>query len=49
MPQMTAVQLRSPGAPFEVVAREIPAPGANQIRIKIQACGVSHSDLFVKE
>ena len=49
MPQMTAVQLRSPGAPFEVVTREIPAPGYNQIRIKVQACGVCHSDLFVKE
>ena len=49
MPQMTAVQLRSPGAPFEVVTREIPAPGANQIRIKVQACGVCHSDMFVKE
>lgn len=49
MSQMTAVQLRSPGAPFEIVTREIPAPGANQVRIKIQACGVCHSDLFVKE
>ena len=49
MPQMTAVQLRSPGAPFEVVTREIPAPGANQIRIRVQACGICHSDVFVKE
>ena len=49
MPKMTVVQLRSPGAPFEVVTREIPAPGANQIRIKVQACGICHSDLFVKE
>ncbi len=49
MPQMTAVQLRSPGAPFEVVTREIPAPGANQVRIRVQACGVCHSDVFVKE
>ncbi len=49
MPKMTVVQLRSRGAPFEVVTREIPAPGANQIRIKVQACGICHSDLFVKE
>ncbi len=49
MPQMTAVQIRSPGAPFEVINREIPAPGANQIRIRVQACGVCHSDVFVKE
>jgi len=49
MAQMTAVHIRSPGAPFEVVKREIPAPGANQIRIRVQACGICHSDLFVKE
>jgi D-arabinose 1-dehydrogenase-like Zn-dependent alcohol dehydrogenase len=49
MPQMTAIQLRSPGSPFEVVKRDIPAPGANQVRIKVQACGICHSDLFVKE
>jgi D-arabinose 1-dehydrogenase-like Zn-dependent alcohol dehydrogenase len=49
MAQMTAVQISRPGAPFEVVAREIPAPGPNMVRIKVQACGVCHSDLFVKE
>ena len=49
MPQMIAVQIRAPGAPFEVVTREIPAPGANQVRIRVQACGICHSDLFVKE
>ncbi|HEY6085532.1 MAG TPA: alcohol dehydrogenase, partial [Nitrospira sp.] len=49
MPQMTAVQIRSPGTPFEVIKREIPAPGTNQVRIKVQACGVCHSDLFVKD
>jgi D-arabinose 1-dehydrogenase-like Zn-dependent alcohol dehydrogenase len=49
MPQMTAVHISRPGAPFEVVAREIPAPGPDMVRIKVQACGVCHSDLFVKE
>jgi D-arabinose 1-dehydrogenase-like Zn-dependent alcohol dehydrogenase len=49
MAQMTAVQISRPGAPFEVVAREIPEPGPNTVRIKVQACGVCHSDLFVKE
>src|SRR5215471_12027425 len=49
MPQMIAVQIPSPGAPFEVVKREIPAPGVNQVRIRVQACGICHSDLFVKE
>jgi D-arabinose 1-dehydrogenase-like Zn-dependent alcohol dehydrogenase len=49
MPQMTAVQISHPGAPFEVVKREMPSPGLNQVRIKVQACGICHSDLFVKE
>jgi D-arabinose 1-dehydrogenase-like Zn-dependent alcohol dehydrogenase len=49
MPQMMAAQIRSPGAPFEVVQREIPVPKENQVRIKVQACGVCHSDMFVKE
>jgi D-arabinose 1-dehydrogenase-like Zn-dependent alcohol dehydrogenase len=49
MAQMTAVQISRAGAPFEVVTREVPAPGPNQVRIKVQACGVCHSDVFVKE
>jgi D-arabinose 1-dehydrogenase-like Zn-dependent alcohol dehydrogenase len=49
MAQMTAVQISRPGAPFEVVKREVPAPGPNQVRIKVQACGICHSDMFVKE
>lgn len=49
MPQMTAVQISAAGAPFEVVRREIPTPGANQVRIRVQACGICHSDVFVKE
>jgi D-arabinose 1-dehydrogenase-like Zn-dependent alcohol dehydrogenase len=49
MPQMIAAQIRSPGAAFEVVKREIPAPGPNQVRLKVQACGICHSDMFVKE
>jgi D-arabinose 1-dehydrogenase-like Zn-dependent alcohol dehydrogenase len=49
MSQMTAVEIRSPGTPFEVVMREIPEPGPNRVRIRVQACGVCHSDVFVKE
>lgn len=49
MAQMTAVQISRPGAPFEVIAREIPAPVPGTVRIKVQACGVCHSDVFVKE
>jgi D-arabinose 1-dehydrogenase-like Zn-dependent alcohol dehydrogenase len=49
MAQMTAVQIPRAGASFEVVKREIPELGPNQVRIKVQACGVCHSDVFVKE
>lgn len=49
MAQMTAVQIGRAGAPFEVVTREVQSPGPNQVRIKVQACGVCHSDVFVKE
>jgi D-arabinose 1-dehydrogenase-like Zn-dependent alcohol dehydrogenase len=37
------------GADFEIVEREIPKPVAGQVRIKVEACGVCHSDVFTKE
>ena len=43
------VQVSKPTGDLEVVEREIPEPGDNQVRIKIQACGVCHSDSIVKE
>ena len=46
---MKAVQIPKPGGDFEMVEREIPTPGTGQVRIKVQACGVCHSDVFVKE
>jgi len=46
---MTVAQISKPGGDFEVVVREIPNPGTGQVRIKIQACGVCHSDVFTKE
>src|SRR6476660_3102382 len=49
MPHMTAVQISRPGTPFEVVTRNVPDPGPNHVRIKVQACGICHSDVFVKE
>ncbi len=48
MPMMKAVQVTAPNAPFEVVQREIPVPGARQVRVKVEACGVCHSDVFTK-
>ena len=46
---MTVAQVPKAGADFEIVEREIPKPGAGHVRIKVQACGVCHSDKFVKE
>jgi len=49
MPKMKAVQVPKPGADFEIVEREIPEPGPGQVRIRVQACGVCHSDVITKE
>ena len=49
MPSMKAVQVSKPGGDFEVVERPIPEPGREQVRIKVEACGVCHSDVLVKE
>jgi len=49
MPKMRAVQVPSPKATFEIVEREVPEPGPGSVRIKVQACGVCHSDSLTKE
>src|SRR5260221_4790042 len=49
MPKMKAVQVSKPGGNFEVVERNIPEPARNQVRIKVEACGICHSDALVKE
>jgi len=46
---MKVAQISKPGADFEIVEREIPKPDAGQVRIKVKACGVCHSDVFTKE
>jgi D-arabinose 1-dehydrogenase-like Zn-dependent alcohol dehydrogenase len=49
MARMKAVQVSKPGGPFEIVEREIPEPGRGQVRVKVEACGICHSDVLVKE
>jgi D-arabinose 1-dehydrogenase-like Zn-dependent alcohol dehydrogenase len=49
MPSMKAVQVSKPGGDFELVEREIPRPGPGQVRIRVQACGVCHSDAVTKD
>ena len=49
MPKMRAVQVPRAGGPLEIVEREIPEPGPGFVRIKVQACGVCHSDTVTKD
>jgi D-arabinose 1-dehydrogenase-like Zn-dependent alcohol dehydrogenase len=46
---MKAAQISKPNGDFELVEREIPEPGTGQVRVKVEACGICHSDVFVKE
>ncbi|HTS56048.1 MAG TPA: alcohol dehydrogenase [Terriglobales bacterium] len=46
---MKVAQVSKPGGDFEIVERGVPEPGPRQIRIKVQACGVCHSDVLTKE
>ncbi|HZV89033.1 MAG TPA: alcohol dehydrogenase [Candidatus Binatus sp.] len=46
---MKAAQISKAGGDFEIVEREIPKAGAGHVLIKVQACGVCHSDVLTKE
>ncbi|MGC8552951.1 MAG: alcohol dehydrogenase [Phycisphaerae bacterium] len=49
MATMRAMQVSKAKGDFELVERPVPTPGEGQVRIRVQACGVCHSDVFVKE
>jgi D-arabinose 1-dehydrogenase-like Zn-dependent alcohol dehydrogenase len=49
MATMRVVQVSRPSGPFEIVERPIPEPGAGAVRIKVDACGICHSDTVTKE
>jgi D-arabinose 1-dehydrogenase-like Zn-dependent alcohol dehydrogenase len=49
MSKMRAAQITRPNGPIEIVEREIPEPAAGSVRIKIEACGICHSDAMTKE
>lgn len=44
MPNMRRIQVPRPDGPFEIVEQPIPEPGVGSVRIKVQACGICHSD-----
>src|SRR3977135_3872492 len=47
--KMKAAQISKPGGDWELIDRDIPEPDAGQVRVKIEACGICHSDALVKE
>ncbi|HEV3061673.1 MAG TPA: alcohol dehydrogenase [Vicinamibacterales bacterium] len=49
MAKMRSMQVPRPGGPFEMVERDVPEPVAGAVRIKVQACGICHSDSLTKE
>jgi D-arabinose 1-dehydrogenase-like Zn-dependent alcohol dehydrogenase len=49
MPKMKVAQVTKPGADFDIVEREIPQPGVGQVRVRVRACGICHSDSLTKE
>jgi D-arabinose 1-dehydrogenase-like Zn-dependent alcohol dehydrogenase len=46
---MQAAQISRPHGDWEVVERAIPEPGPGQVRVQVEACGICHSDVFVKD
>jgi D-arabinose 1-dehydrogenase-like Zn-dependent alcohol dehydrogenase len=49
MAKNLVAQVAKAGGDFELVEREIPQPGAGEVRIKVEACGICHSDALVKQ
>lgn len=49
MSGMRAVQVARAGGPLELVERPIPEPTSGSVRIKVQACGICHSDVLTRE
>jgi D-arabinose 1-dehydrogenase-like Zn-dependent alcohol dehydrogenase len=49
MAKMRAVQVARAGGPLELVERDIPEPARDEVRVRVEACGVCHSDSFTVE
>ncbi|MCI0586746.1 MAG: alcohol dehydrogenase [Planctomycetes bacterium] len=49
MSKMRVVQVSRANGPLEQVERPIPEPGPGSVRVRVEACGICHSDSFVKE
>ncbi len=49
MASIRSVQVPAPGGDFELVARPVPEPGPGQVRVRVEACGICHSDTWAKQ
>ncbi|WP_219834218.1 alcohol dehydrogenase [Paenibacillus sp. R14(2021)] len=49
MRTMKAAVVNKPGDDFEIITKEIPEPHRGYVRIRVEACGICHSDQIVKE
>ncbi len=49
MAKNLVAQVSKAGGEFELVEREMPTPGAGEVRIKVSACGICFSDHMVKD
>jgi D-arabinose 1-dehydrogenase-like Zn-dependent alcohol dehydrogenase len=49
MAMMRAIQIKAPGADFELVQKEIPEPKSNEVLVKVEACGICHGDVLVRD
>ena len=47
--KMKVAQISKPGGDWEVVERDLPEPGDAQVRVKVEACGICHSDALIKD
>ena len=47
--KMKSAQINKPGGEWELVERDVREPGPRQVRVKVEACGICHSDMLVKE
>jgi alcohol dehydrogenase/propanol-preferring alcohol dehydrogenase len=47
MKTMKVAQVSKPKGEFELVERPVPEPGESEVRVKVEACGICHSDVLV--
>jgi alcohol dehydrogenase/propanol-preferring alcohol dehydrogenase len=48
MAKMRSVQVTKPGQPLALVEKDIPEPGAGKVRVRVEACGICHSDVLTQ-